>query len=353
MIRIFFTHILPKDKILKYKLSVAACNFSWNLIEGGMFDQFYSIMPTYIQTKMEDVHMPELVYSPLRTKGRILSKIAILHENYKIFKLLPKECSVWLYNISSLNLLLFFLLRWFRKSTKVNVIILDYTPAKDWLSQLCLWAYNHCDGTITLAQSPLFTVKNTLCLPGVTSNDIDNVPKQLQINRNFLISGVLNERIAMLTMLLEAFSKIPELTLHITGFLNDESIFEKYKASKNIIYHGKLSYDDYLNVLHHCSFLLSTRNPEYEENQCNFPSKIMEALLHNRIVVSTIHYGQLKDVNYLEVSSNIKQFIKELQNIMSYSQNELMEFANQGAKVQILFSPKIWNDTMTKIENRE
>ena len=34
--RIFITHILPKDQILKYKLSIAACNFSYNLIEGGV-----------------------------------------------------------------------------------------------------------------------------------------------------------------------------------------------------------------------------------------------------------------------------------------------------------------------------
>ena len=69
--RIFITHILPRDYDLRYKLSIAACNFSRNLIEGGVFDRFYSIMPTYVHSKMDDVDMPELVYSPLRIKGGV------------------------------------------------------------------------------------------------------------------------------------------------------------------------------------------------------------------------------------------------------------------------------------------
>lgn len=349
--RLFITHILPREFELKYKLSIAACNFSWNLINGGIFDRFYSIMPTYVQSEMTDVKMSELVYSPLRTKGRILSKIAILHENWKIFRALPKECNVWLYNISSLNLLLFFLLKWFRQKTKVNVIILDYTPAKDFLSRLCLWAYNHCDGTITLAQSSLFTVKNTACLPGVTPEIIDNIPIQSSINRDFIISGVLNDRIAMLSMLLEAFSKMSQLNLHITGFIQDETIIDKYQGCKNIIFHGQLSYDDYMQVFHCCSFQLSTRNPQCVENQCNFPSKIIEALLHNRIVVSTIEYKQLDGVKYLVVPSDMKGFTRAITAIATMSEVELLGYVNQANKVIDLFSTARWKQEMTKIED--
>ena len=348
--RIFVTHILPRELELKYKLSVAACNFSWNLIDGGVFDNFYSIMPTYVQSEMKDVKMQELVYSSLRTKGNILSKIAIQHENWKIYRNLPKDSNVWLYNISSLNLFLFFLLKWFRNRTKVNVIILDYTPATDWLSRLCLWAYNHCDGTITLAESPLFTVKNTVCLPGVTPERMENPPIQMRINRDFLISGMLNDRIAMLSMLLKAFSQKPELTLHITGFIQDDKILDEYKGCKNIIYHGKLNYDDYLKVFHGCSFQLSTRNPECPENRCNFPSKIMEALLHNRIVISTIRYEQLKDVKHFVVSSNIDKFVSEINTIINMPEEQLLSYANQSETVMSYFSTSVWKQNMALIE---
>lgn len=351
--RVFITHILPEDKILKYQLSVAACNFSWNLINGCVFNRFYSIMPAYVHSKLDDVIMPELVFSPFRDKGRILRRIAILHENLMIYRRLPKSCSVWLYNISSLNLPLFFLLRWFRKKTQVNVIVLDYTPAKDLLSRLCLWALNHCNSTITLAQSPLFLVKNTVCLPGVTPNHFEDVFRQEHINNSFLLSGVLNERIAMLSMVLAAFSQMPELSLHITGFVKDESLILQFKDCKNIIYHGKVNYEEYLNIFHQCSFQLSTRNPNCLENQCNFPSKIMEALLHNRIIVSTLYYEQLRDIKIFQVSSNCNQFVRDLRAIVSLSEEQLLKYANQSNKVLDYFSAFVWQQAMSQLEHNK
>lgn len=52
MQRIFVTHIVPSDKILKCHLSVAACNFSFNLIEGNVFDKVFSILPTFVNGKL-------------------------------------------------------------------------------------------------------------------------------------------------------------------------------------------------------------------------------------------------------------------------------------------------------------
>ena len=53
MKRYFLTHIAPKDKILEYKLSSAACNFSYNLMSGRAFDKLYSILSVYVQGKKE------------------------------------------------------------------------------------------------------------------------------------------------------------------------------------------------------------------------------------------------------------------------------------------------------------
>lgn len=349
--RVFITHVLPKDKALKYKISAAACNFSWNLIEGSVFDKYFSILPPSVHSDMDDLGMPGLVYSNLRTKGSFFCKLAIIYENWLLFQSLPKDCSVWLYNITSLNQLLFVLLKFFRKRVKLNIIILDHNPTKDWRMRLLLWAYNHCDGTITLAKHPSFVLKNSICLPGVTPKRSENYPVQLHINRNFLLSGILDERIAMLPLLLSAFSELPELTLHITGFINDVKIIDEFKKCKNIIYHGLLSNREYLDVFHGCSFILSTRNPECPENQCNFPSKILEALLHNRIVVSTIHYEQLDGIPYFEVSSERLRFIESIKSISSMSENDLLRYANQSDSVQKRFNTDVWNNSMSIIEN--
>lgn len=46
--RIFIAHILPRKDVLQNHLSVAGCNFCWNLIEGGVFDKVYSVLPPFI-----------------------------------------------------------------------------------------------------------------------------------------------------------------------------------------------------------------------------------------------------------------------------------------------------------------
>lgn len=82
MQRIFVTHIVPSDKILKCHLSVAACNFSFNLIEGNVFDKVFSILPTFVNGKIESFE--GLIYSSWREKN-ILYKFAPFVENIRLF----------------------------------------------------------------------------------------------------------------------------------------------------------------------------------------------------------------------------------------------------------------------------
>jgi len=154
-------------------------------------------------------------------------------------------------------------------------------------------------------------------------------------------------------MVLEAFSRMPELTLHITGFLDDETVVERYKSCPNIHYHGKLDYEDYLMVFHQASFQLSTRDPNCAENQCNFPSKVMEALLHNRIVISTIDYPQLKGVSYIKIPSDVEGLQKSIRDIVEMPQEKLMVYANLSEVVRSNFCAAVWNNTMNQIEKNE
>lgn len=351
MKRIFITHIVPKDKILDCKLSVAACNFSWNLIDGGTFDEYYSILPTFVRKKVDG--FDRQICSKLR-KFRLTRWCAPIVENICLFCRISRRSSVWYYNCTVLNATLIVLLKLLKPSVKQQMIILDYTPSRKPMERFFLWLSNRMDGTIKLADSPLFTVKNTVCLPGITPADGKIYPLVGRIRKMFLISGALGDNIAMLPILLEAFSMMPEMALHITGKAPDLTLVDKYTSRyKNIIYHGMVEYAEYLRILHETPFLLSTRSPEYPENQCNFPSKIIEALLHNRIVLSTLHYRQLDGIRYFKISANTMGLVDDLRRITAKDESELMGYANQSGEVKTRFGCDVWKRWMTKIENQQ
>lgn len=351
--RYFITHIAPQNKILEYKLSPAACNFSYNLMSGRAFDKVYSILPVYVQGKKEfpengDV---EYIYSSWRWGNRMLRKFAAIRENITVLRKIERGSSIWLYNMTMLNIWLVMLLRWFKPSVKVNVIVLDFTPG-DKYSKFFLQQINKCHGRILLANSPLFNKTNSAILPGVTPlQDKKEYPIISSVKNEFLLSGVLNENIAMLSMVLPAFSRLKDCTLHITGMIEDDALIREYAAKySNIKYHGRLSFSDYLQLMGNTPFLLSTRNPAYPENQCNFPSKIIEALLHNRIVVSTLHYPQLDGIKYFEVSHHVDDFVKDIESIISLPENQLLTYANQSGVVVKRFSTSVWNKVINSIE---
>ena len=309
----------------------------------------------------------ESVYSSIRIPERATTgsagydfytpfdvRLAPIAENLSLFYKIPRKASVWYYNCTILNAFLIVLLKLFKPNVRQNLIVLDYTPSRKPLERFFLWLANRMNGTIRLANSPLFTCRNSVCLPGVVPLNVTEQPKITTIAKTFLISGVLEDNIAMLPMLLEAFSKMPDMQLHITGKAPDMVLLKRYtQQCNNIIYHGLVEYDEYLRILHDTTFLLSTRNPAMSENQCNFPSKIIEALLHNRIVVSTIHYEQLEGIHYLEVAADLDKFKLDLSHTAQMPETDLLTYANQADNVRQRFHVGVWKEWMQKIEGYE
>ncbi len=355
--RVFMTTILPESLIAKHKLSFAACNFSFNLMSGGGFDKVYSILPLYTGGEMEkdafEDERFELVYDNLRRKGGIWQKLAALREQCTIFKRIPQGASVWYYNLSTLNALLFFLLKVFKPSVQQNVIVLDFTPVISGvgLNHIYLKLINAAHGRICLADSPLFKSDNSVTLPGVVPNSENKFPLVHTPTKSFLLSGALNETIAQTSMVLEAFAQLPGCELHVTG-TGDTKLVEEYATKfPNIYWHGQLPFKEYLELLHSVTFQLSARNRNMPENQCNFPSKIIESLLHNRIILSTIEYKQLDGIKYFKSTSDSVFFKQHIESVASLSKASLMEYANQGKKVAAMFSTTVWNNAMEKIEH--
>ena len=357
--RVFWTCVLPEHLIAQYRLSFAACNFSFNLMGSGAFDKVYSSMPLYVGGKMQqeafDDKRFELIYDRWREKGGLWQKLATFKEQFAIFRQIPKGSLIWLYNLNTLNAFLFLLLKLFKPSVQLNVIVLDFTPVNQGLglNQIYLKLINWAHGRICLANSKLFNKTNSVTLPGVVPIPTKMPPEIKTTTRSFLLSGVLTEEISMLAMVLDTFSKLPDCELHITGSKGNDELLKQY-ANKypNIHWHGQLPFNKYLELLHSVTFQLSTRNPQMPENQCNFPSKIMEALHHNRIVISTIHYPQLGNVKYFSVNHDKEDFLNDIKKIAYMHNDTLLTYANQGKLVSKLFGVNVWNDAMLKIEKK-
>lgn len=357
--RYFVCPLLPKNCVCQLNGSIAANNFCYNLISSNIFTDILPYLPVgdIDKSRLQYPEKEVTVFCNVRWRSNpIFCKFAFISENISMFHNIKKGSYVWFYNLPYTIILLFILLRLFKPSVKCNLIMLDYTPGRKGLRS-CLNAIeikciNKMHGIIKLSDSALFTVKNSCCLPGVVPADSMSYPEVNTIKKTFLISGALGDNIAMLPMLLSAFAEMPDMTLHITGKAPDMQLVESYTSRyKNIIYHGMVEYDEYLHILHETPFLLSTRNPSFSENRCNFPSKIIEALLHNRIVISTLHYKQLDGVKYFKVASDSEIFINNLREIVSLPHSELLSYANQGGFVRQQFSCNVWKDCMIKIEN--
>lgn len=358
--RILWTCILPEHLVARHNLSFAACNFSFNLISGGAFDKVYSMMPLYVGEKIQkeafDDERFELIYDKWRVRGGICQKLAIFKEQFFIFQRIPHEASVWLYNLNTLNALLFLLLKLLKPSVQLNVIVLDFTPVGrgGGLNQIYLKLINWAHGRICLSNSELFKKKNSAILPGVVPISKAKWPEIGNIKKTFLLSGVLSEEISMLSTVLEVFTQLPDYELHITGSKGNEKMLKQYaNRYTNIHWHGQLPYKDYLELLHSISFQLSMRDIRFPENQCNFPSKILEALHHNRIIISTIHYPQLEGVKYFTVNPVKETLVHEIKAIVNLQETVLLSYANQSELVSHRFSVKVWNSAMEKIEKGE
>ena len=352
--RIFVTHVCPKDKIIEYGISLSASNFNHNLIEVDCFDKVYSIYPGFVKGKLDklDDDTFETVYSSWRWKGRIRQRLARFVEQYKLLKKIPRNAKVWYYNLNTLNILLILLLRLFKPSVQQNIIILDYTPDLPF-NKMVLPLINRMHGRISLSTYGKFKQHNLICLPGVVPAENNTHLKIKNIKREFMLSGALKENIAMHSMVLDAFAEMPELTLHISGVLIDHKEKTMAYANKypNIHFHGKMPFDDFKKMLSTIPFSLNTRKPSAPENLCNFPSKVIEAILYNRIIISTIHYPQLNGINYFEVASEKEAFKQDIRRISALDDAQLMKYANQGDKAIARFNASKWNEIMSQIEN--
>jgi len=350
--RIFLTNVVPPVKIKSLNVSAAANYFSYNLIDNNCFDEILSIIPPNIEEKIQTDS--DIIYIQNRILGstKKLKLFNTFFDNLKAFSLFGKRANVWYYNLTHQTIFLFLLTKIFKRSVKQFIILLDFTPSKKVysLQTFIFKVINRSDGIISLTSNKFLTQKNLIILPGIVT-DIKNNSRINQINLSFILSGILSENRCP-ELILKVFSEFPEYELIITGKIVDEGLVEKYcNKFSNIRYLGFLDYDQYLVELDKATFSLNSRDPEYEENLYNFPSKSIEHLMFNKILISTMEYSELDGVDYLYVKPNLDDF-RIFLNELKYTDKNLLlnQYANQSSKVFKMFGIDKWKKSFEIIE---
>lgn len=351
--RIFITSVVPKKYIEKLDISAAANYFSYQLIDANIFDKVYSFVPTNIDKEFEKETKIKYLQKRFRKSSKLTKLLSTILDNIKLFQSVEKKSKLWYYNLTHQNVLNYILIKIFKPSVQQYIIVLDHTPSKYLLTiqGILLKLINGSDGLISLTNNDVLSDKNKVIIPGIAPNAIKGFD-QKTLNFNFLLSGILsNNRLPEL--FLELFSHLPEYNLIITGKIIDDVLIEKYVNNfPNIKYLGMLEYNKYLEVLKNASFSLNTRDPKYIENLFNFPSKSLEHLRYNRILISTMYYEEIKDINYFYKEPELESLLIFFKELKYCNQKELLEkYANQSVKVVQLFGIDKWEKAVSKIEN--
>ena len=352
MSRILISNIVPPEFANKFNISQAAYNFCSRLITNNCIDYIYSIIPPKQSTITIDNKDNYLYFANSINNKRFVFINHIIN-NIKCALKTQKHDELWFYNICPSNLICFIICRYMLRR-KTYVILLDYTPCKNFLNinHYVPFLIKNSYGLIKLSDRSLINHKNELSLAGIISS-IDIKPfTPLLKNKKlvFLFSGVLND-ITGLPLAINVFKHLKNIDLYISG-VGSFNIKEIDKYS-NIHYLGYLDYKTYINLYDKIDVCLSLRNPQYKENINNFPSKIIEYFTFNKIVISTINYPELNGCKYLYSEYSENKLIQTIYNLGKLNIKELNKLRNNNNILIEKFSTKKWIEAFKYIENNK
>lgn len=352
--RVFISNIVPRNQIEKLNVSAAANYFSYNLIDNNCFDFTISMVPTNINYKIKCRSKIDYVQTRFFKNNGITKLFNLIIDNIKVFVKVNSKSNLWYYNLTYQNILVYLLIKYLKPSVNQFIIVLDFTPTKSSFSlqNFLFNQINSCDGLISLTNNNKLTHKNISVIPGIIPND-HSAKKHLKVTNSFLLSGILSQNRCP-QLILEAFSRFSEYELIITGKIEDQSLIDRYVSRfENIKYLGFLKYEEYIKVLESSTFSINSRDPAFKENHFNFPSKTIEHIKHNKIIISTMEYTELDKINYFFVKPNIIDFSNFLKSLKTMKKKDLLNiYANQSSKVIKSFGITKWKNTFEQIEKK-
>lgn len=292
------------DSLSNYGFSQAANLFQQKFIEFVDPDISISIIPIFCTNKL-NLNYHKKVYfinNQIGLRGKANYVFRFLFDSIQVLYLINKykKKKLFFYNVDYQNILIIIISKFIFKKN-VFIIIADYDNYGNRLKDFIFnWILKNIDGVIVL-NSNIKCNKNSRLLNGLLYQNEIICTESLGLNKNVILSGSLGKTTG-LEFALEYFSKNTEYNLFITGrpFRYVAGEFEKliscYQSKcKNIFYFGLLEYKKYIEILNKCDIALSLRNPNDNEHDYNFPSKILEYLSKSKVVISTKKYEDIPD----------------------------------------------------------
>ena len=183
-------------------------------------------------------------------------------------------------------------------------------------------------------------------------NGFQNTPIKLKKNKKikkFLYSGSL-ENWTGLNYFIDNFIKIQnkEIKLLITSNSNN-LIIKKYFKDKRIKYLGFLNEKNYQKVLKKADCFINLRDANNQNNENNFPSKILQYLPHCKPIISTNLNNiekKLKKILLTDKDNNYQKLINKVINLKSKDLNKraknIFEYNQYKKKEELIFIKKIY-----------
>lgn len=346
MKRVLICHIVPPHLTHKLKVSQAQNSFCYNLLDSGVFKKAISLVPLSVwfdKDKEQELMVDYFISAKHRTCliGRIWNYII---QSVKLANSVKQYDAIWFYNLFNLSLLVYLLLKYVYQKD-IYVILTDYTPAfRKFSAQAAIKHYiENSKGMINLSKRSMIHHFNVEFIAGIVPSY--KISKKILPFHNpikILFSGTLSD-VTGFPMALKVFKQVPNVELYISG--NGE--VEDLSAWPHIHYYGMCSFNEYLNLLNKCDICLNLRNPNLPENLNNFPSKVLEYLSYNKVVVSTIKYPELDGVKYLYVNYNEVDLIQLFTNL---NKSELSTFQDNREAILNTFSENCWKEAIKSIE---
>lgn len=264
------------DRPLSEYNSLAACYFSKKIIE--LFSVDYKVQID-ISTN-----------SRIPVKALIIKFFKFFKEVLRFYRLNRfNRGTVFLYNLNFYTLL-FRLILSFTKNNFV-LIILDYSP-NNFKDRIFKYVYTVCkfvkkDKLVFLRKNTLsyFDSKKYFITPGIS---IDLVHSSFEHKvfemKDFIYCGKLSSS-RNLDLLFDLSASVGDSNIHFFGdHLNLSSNY------KNILVHGLVDYSVLIKFKQKCLFGIDLRDPSSEENNFNFPSKILEYIEFGLIPICNVKF---------------------------------------------------------------
>lgn len=350
--RAFVSQVVPQNEVGKLRVSQAANNFCYSLIDACCFDCCISILPNRISRKGLKIRDGKVCFANYQPKTKLGDNIIarLSADTIIALKRLAKYHDIWFYNLTTSTLLLFLCLKYFFRR-KVYVILADFSPEEQSvINKFIYWCINSSNGIITLSSRVKLPIKKQYCIPGVVDKRKCSSINNNRLGHRIFLFAVGNATVEKHMMKYKAFSMVPEAEFWITGLRSKKeynAILSKYD---NIKYWEFLSYEEYIEKLKDVDVVLSLRNGEETANLYNFPSKVLEAFAYGKAVLSTMNYTELRAFKYFVSDFNVEDLSDNIKKINEMPENEFCLYLDNYEALEKCVSVQVWKDKMSFLE---